>query len=125
MARALILSAAAGVLTTFLLITGIITLSPVFLWVAFGFAAAHLLILTGAEIISAGRRYVSTCCAARYALFAGILGTILLSLVLLALETTAGGLVSSLLAGGILFFFTLSLTGTVCYVQCLTGCTEA
>ena len=123
-AVAVIASAILGVIATFLLITGVITVTPVFLWVALGVAIVYL----GVQVLSAAlarRTEYSRCrCAALDALLAGILGTILFAAVLLAVGITATSIVSAILVGLLVFFFALTATATVCYIRSLIGCAE-
>lgn len=121
---AVIAAAIIGVLTAFFQITGVILLTTGFLWVVFGIAVAYLGILVGASIISA--RTESCLCRCRCdtigAVLTGILGTILFSVVLLAVGIVATSVVSAILAGVLLFFAALMTGATACYVRCLTGC---
>lgn len=121
-AVALIVSAIVGVLAAFLQITGVITVTTAFLWVALGSAVVYL----GVQVLSAalaGRPERSACrCTALNALLIGILGTILLSLILLAVGIVATSVVSAILVGLLLFFLGLTLISTACYVRALAGC---
>ena len=117
----LIASAILGVLTAFLQITGVITVTTAFLWVAFGIAVVYLgvLVLAASGCCAEG----SPCrCAALSVLLAGILGTILLSLILLAVGIVATSVVSAILVGLLLFFLFLALISAACYVRNLAGC---
>ncbi len=119
---AVIASAIIGVLTAFLQITGVITVTPAFLWVAFGIAVVYLGVLVVAAAL-AGCPERSACrCTALNALLVGILGTILLALVLLSVGIVATSVVSAILVGLLLFFLTLVLTSSACYVRALAGC---
>ena len=121
-AAALIVSAILGVLAAFLQITGVITVTPVFLWVAFGIAVVYLGILVLAVAL-AGRTERSACrCSALNALLTGILGTILLALILLSVGIVATSVISAILVGLLLFFLSLALAGSACYVRVLAEC---
>lgn len=112
-----------GVVTAFLQITGTITVSPVFLIVAFGIAIAALGVLILASALV--RRYAGTClCTALQVLLTGILGTVLLSVVLLAVGIVATSVISAILVGLTAGFFTLTVTGAACFVRCLADCGE-
>ena len=113
-----------GVVAAFAQITGAIALTPVFLWVAFGIAVAALGLLVAASAMAA-RCTVSDCaCGALDTLLVGILGTILLSVVLLAVGIVATSLISAILVGLLVGAFTLVFTGGACYVRYLTGCRD-
>ncbi len=119
---ALVASAIIGVLAAFFQITEAIAVTPGFLWVALGIAVVYL----GFQVATARLRTVqqSNClCTAQSAVLAGILGTVLLAVVLLAFGTAAG-VVSAILVGLLLFFFSLTLTGTACLVRCLADCAD-
>lgn len=119
---ALVASAIVGVLTAFLQITGMITLTPAFLWVALGVGVVYLGVLIVAASL-AGRRHESDClCSRLNVLLAGILGTVFFAVLLLALGVVATSVISAILAGLLLFFSALTLTGSACYVRCLSGC---
>lgn len=115
-AAAVIASIVVGVVTAFLRITGVITLTPAFLWVTLGVALVYLavtLISTAITENCDGR------CSALPALLIGALGTVLLSLVLLAITFVATSFLGAFLSGLLLFFFFLTLSSTACFVKCL------
>lgn len=116
---AIVASVIIGVVAAFLQITGIITVTPVFLWVAFGVAVGYL----GVLVASAGRRYAGCCvCRTVGTLLAGILGTILFSVILLAVGIVATSVVSAILVGLLLLFASLMVTGSACFVRCVSDC---
>lgn len=120
---AVVASIILGVVAAFLQITGTITVTPVFLWVAFGIAIAAL----GVVILAAAlvRRCAASClCEALNVLLAGILGTVLFSAVLLAVGIVATSIVSAILVGLTAGFFALTVTGAACFVRCLADCRE-
>lgn len=121
---ALIASLIIGVITAFLQITAVITVTPVFLWVLFGIAVGilGLLLLTSGM---GGRN--SGCpdqCGILNTVLAGILGTILFAAILLAVGIVATSVISAILVGVLVFFFSLILTALACYIRCLTNCGE-
>ena len=120
---ALLLSAILGVLAAFLQITGVITVTTPFLWVAFGIAVVYLGLLTAAAILAKCPEPARCRCSALNTLLVGILGTILLAVILLAVGITATGIVSAILVGLLVFFLFLIFFGTACYVRSLTECT--
>lgn len=113
-------AAVVGVLTAFLQITGVITVTTAFLWVALGIAVVYLGVLVAT---SGGCREGSSCrCTALSALLIGLLGTILFALVLLSVGIVATSVISAILVGLLLFFLALALTEAACYVRALSGC---
>lgn len=120
----LILSAIVGVLTAFLQITGVITVSVPFLWVAFGIAVVYLAVLAAATTLTRRTDGGGCVCRALNTLLVAILGTILLAVVLLAVGITATSVVSAILVGLLLFFLALTFTGTACLIRCYTDCGE-
>lgn len=110
-----------GVIAAFLQITGVITVTAAFLWVVFGIAIVYLAVLAVTAALIR-RAEVTGCCAVTNTLLVGILGTILFAVVLLAVGVIATSIVSAILVGLLLFFFTLTVGGTACYVRCMTDC---
>lgn len=121
---AVIASVIIGVVTAFLQITGVITVAPVFLWVAFGIAVVYLGVLVVAAALSGAEEAAGCLCTALSALLIGILGTILFAVVLLAVGIVATSILSAILVGILLFFFSLTLTSTACLVRSLAGCSR-
>lgn len=121
-AAAVIASVIIGVLTAFFQITGIITVTPVFLWVVFGIAVVYLAVLAVGAAPENGTERCAGLCTRLNVVLAGILGAILLAVILLAVGITATSVISAILVGLLLFFFALTLTGTACLVKCLFGC---
>ena len=121
---AVIASVIIGVVTAFLQITGVITVAPVFLWVAFGIAVVYLGVLVVAAALSGAEEAAGCLCTALNALLIGILGTILFAVVLLAVGIVATSILSAVLVGILLFFFSLTLTSTACLVRSLADCSR-
>lgn len=119
---AIVASAVAGVLAAFFQITGVITIAPVFLWVIFGVAVAYLAGLLVTAVRCCGVEISNCGCAALHTILAGILGTVLFALVLLAFGIVATSIVSAILVGLAVAFFALILTGTACLVRTLYRC---
>lgn len=121
---ALIASVILGVVTAFLQITGVITVAPVFLWVVFGIAVVYLGIATLAAALTRRSERSDCLCASLNTLLAGILGTVLFAIVLLAVGIVATSILSAILVGILLFFFALTITGSACLVKQLIGCDD-
>lgn len=121
---AVIASIIVGVVTAFLQITGVITVTPVFLWVVFGIAVGYLAVLVAATALARRGDTPSCLCRSIKALLAGILGAILLATVLLAVGIVATSILSAILVGLLLFFFALILTSSACLVVCLADCDD-
>ena len=119
---ALIAAVIIGVLAAFLQITAVITVTTAFLWVVFGIAVVYLAVLLVATALA--RRPVQNGCSCSVVnvLLLGILGTILFAVILLAVGITATSVVSAILVGLLLFFFTLIFAGSACFVRCLADC---
>ena len=110
-----------GVLAAFLQITGTVTVTPVALIVAFGIAIAALgvLVFTTALV----RRHAGVClCAALQTVLTGILGTVLVSVVLLAVGIVATSVISAILVGLLVFSLVLMIVSTACLIRTLTNC---
>ena len=113
-----------GIITAILRFMAVITVTPAFLWVLFGIAVVYLAILpiTAAIIRNSSSR---TCvCPAITPLVAGILGTILVSVILLAIPFAATSLFGAIITGALLTFFSLTVTSTACLVKCAFGCSD-
>ena len=112
-----------GVIAAFLRITAAITLTPAFLWVLFGIAVVYLAV---ALIAAANFRHgcCESLCGIITALLAGVLGTVLLSVVLLGIEFAATSLLGAVLTGALLFFFFLTVTSAACLVRCFFNCND-
>ena len=119
---AIIISAIIGVLTAFFQITGTIVIAPVFLWVVFGIAVVYLAVLVVASSLAHRTEPCGCVCELLNALLSGILGSILFAAVLLAVGIVATSVISAILVGLLLFFFSLTLTASGCYVRCLADC---
>jgi hypothetical protein len=63
-------------------------------------------------------------CAALQTVLTGILGTVLVSVVLLAVGIVATSVISALLIGLTAGFFTLMIAGSACFARCLADCEE-
>lgn len=110
-----------GVIAAFLQITAVITVAPVFLWVTFGIAVGYLAVtLIGAALARRENGGVG-CYSTLTAQLVGILGTILFSVILLAIPFAATSFLGAIVVGLLLFFFTLTVTATACVVKCLAN----
>ncbi len=113
-----------GVVTAFLTITAAITVTPAFLWVLFGIAVVYLGVLLFRANSLRGLGGKGCVCTTLSALLIGILGTILASVILLAITFAATSVLGAIITGALLLFFTLTLTSTACYVKCAARCDE-
>lgn len=110
-----------GVVAAFLQITGAITVTAAFLWVALGIAVVYLAVLVVSTALA--RRAETACgCSALNTVLAGILGSILFAVVLLAVGVVATSVVSAILVGILVFFLTVTLAGTACLVKTYADC---
>jgi hypothetical protein len=111
-----------GVIAAFLQITGTITVTTVFLWVAAGVAAVYL----GLLLLTSGvQQNCSSCgclCDALNTLLLGALGTILFAAILLAVGIVATSVLSAILVGLLVASFTVLMTGTTCVIRNLFDC---
>ncbi len=112
---AVVASLIIGVVATFLRIMAVITVTPAFLWVTFGVAVVYLAILLANTLFAGANAAVCTVKAIT-AILGGIVGTVLFSLVLLAIPFAATSIVGAILTGVLLFFFSLLITATACLV---------
>lgn len=118
---AVVVSLVLGIITAFLRITGTITLTPAFLWVLLGVAVVYLALTLFTATLSRNECCEGLCSNVT-TLLAGILGTILLSIVFLAIEFVATSVIGAILTGALLFFFFLTVTSAACLARCLFNC---
>ncbi len=119
---AVIASAVIGVVAAFLQITGVILVTPVFLWVVLGVAVVYLAVLLGTAGLSQNCDGCVCRCTALGALLIGILGSVLFSIVLLAVGIVAASVVSAILVALLIASFSLVITSSACFVRCLADC---
>lgn len=121
---AVIASIIVGIVTAMLRITAVITVTPAFLWVLFGIAVVYLAVLLIVSAVFRGYGGRSCVCMNLPAILAGILGTILTAVILLAITFEATSIIGAIITGALLFFFSLILTATACLVKCIAGCSD-
>ena len=120
----LIVSLILGIVASFLQITAVITVTPVFLWVLFGVAVLMLGILTLSSALQSRSRTCASQCTILDVVLLGILGTIFFAGILLAVGIVATSIISALLVGLLVFSFSLVLTSLTCYIRCSVNCSE-
>ena len=118
----IIASVIVGVASAFLQFAGIITVAPVFYWVALGFSATFLAIYLVISGISCKAYNCRNSCANISLVIAGILGSIVSSLLLLAFAPVATSVLGAILVGLLLLFLSLLITGTSCIIKCSYDC---
>ena len=121
---ALIVSLIIGIVASFLQITAVITITPVFLWVLFGIAIVLLGILTLSSVLQSRGGTCTDQCTILNVVLLGILGTILFAGILLTVGIVATSIISAILVGLLLFSFGLTLTALTCYIRCSANCIE-
>lgn len=112
-----------GVVAAFLQILGIITVTPTFLLVTLGICVVYL---AAGLVASSGLHRANSrpfcLCRNVNTLLIGILGTIVTSLVLLAVGITATSILSAVLVGLLLFFLWLTFAASACFIRCAADC---
>lgn len=106
-----------GVVAAFLQITGTITVTTAFLWVVFGIAIGYLGILLLSAGVCPQCRQSSCVCNALWGLLTGALGSVLLSVVLLAVGIVATSILSAILVGLLILSFTLLIANAACLIR--------
>ena len=119
---ALVASIIVGIIAAFLSFTAVITLTPAFLWTAFGIGIVYLGILTATSLLGGGRG--GCVCENLGTLLIGLLGLILSALVLLGVTFGAGSVLGAIFAGATIGFLALTAGASACLVKCLSGCAE-
>ena len=121
---AVIASVAIGVITSLLRITAVITVGNAFLWTLFGIAVVYLAVtFLKADTLAKPSRE-SCICPGLSTLIVGILGTILASVVLLAIEFAATSIIGAIITGALTLFFSLIVTSTACLIKCVSRCND-
>lgn len=118
-----VVSLVLGVITAFLRITGEISLTSAFLWVLLGIAVLFLAV----SLIAAAVFREDGCnnlCSVLTPFLIGVIGTVVLSVLLLAFEFAATSVIGAILTGSLLFFFFLTVTFAACLTRCIFNCTE-
>ena len=111
-----------GMVTAILQFTAIITVGTVFPWVALGIAIVYLLALV---VFAPSFRNGGGCvCRVLSVIIAGILGTVITALILLAVTFAATSVLGAIFAGLLLGFFALLVTATACLLKCAVNCDE-
>ena len=115
---AVVVSIAVGILAAVLLFTAVITVAPVFYWVALGVAVGFLAITFAISLTSCNCNVSSCRASAIGALTVGALGAILTSLILLGVAFAATSAIGAVVFGVLIFFLSLLATSAACAVKC-------
>ena len=109
-----------GIIAAVLRYTALITVTSAFLWVLFGIVIGFLgiTLLTSASCCAANEG----CCKNLGTFLAGILGTVLTSVILLGITFAATSIIGTIITGLLLFFFTLTLVSATCLIKCRYSC---
>lgn len=121
---AIISSLILGIIAAFLQITAILEIPSTFLIVTFGIAVVYLAVTLVSVSLSQQSITCRSRCNTLSTLLFGILGTILFSVILLAIDIAATSVIGALLTGALVFFFTLMLISTACLTKCLINCND-
>lgn len=121
-AVAVVISVILGVIAAFLQFAGVIAVAATLLGVVFTVAVGYLAVLLVAVALLRRRETERCLCGSVRTVLTGILGTVLFSSVLLVVDVVATSVIGAILVGLLVLFFALLLTGTACFVQCITGC---
>ncbi len=111
-----------GVVATILRITATITVTPAFLLVPFGIAVLYLLATLVASPYIKRSSDEQCLCSSIRTLLLGILGTVLTSVILLAITFVATSIAGAIITGLLVFFFSLIITASACLILCIAGC---
>lgn len=103
-----------GIVAAVLRITGIITLTPAFLWVVFGIAVGFLAIAFILSALNRFERYENSATVRTFV--AGVLGAILFSLILLGITFATTSTIGAVLTGLLLASFSLIITTLACLI---------
>lgn len=116
---ALVISIIIGIIAAFLIITGVVSVLPVFLWVMFGIAVGYIATILLAVAVG-GRNTAYNCAETSLgAALISALGTVLLALVLLLVTFSATSVAGAIINGLLFFSFFTMLTSSACLIKCL------
>ena len=119
---AVIASVIVGLVAAFLTFTGTLAVGTPLLWVFFGIAVAYLAV-TLLSTRNCGRDENPVClCRTLSVLLAGILGTILFSIILLTIDIAITSVIGAIISGLLFLSFALTLTTTACLIKCKADC---
>lgn len=117
---AIVASIIIGIIAAALSVTGIIALTPAFLWVVGGIAVVYLAVVL---VIAAFRGFCG-CRQILSVLLVGIIGTILTSVILLAISFAVTSIIGTIIVGLLIIFASLIFTATACLARCFARCTD-
>jgi len=121
---AIIVSIIIGIVSAFLQLTAVITVTPAFLWVVLGIAVVYLAVLLVASALKRGGNDCECICATLSTVLAGILITVLFAVVLLGVTFEAGSVIGAIFVGLLLFGVSLNITASACLVKCFLNCRD-
>ena len=120
-----IVSLIIGIVAAFLQISGMINVTPAFLWVLLGIAVVYLAVVLLATAIGNRVDGCGSClCNTLSVLLLSIIGTVLFSIVLLGITFEAASVVGAIIVGLLLFSFASLIGNTACLVKCFADCGE-
>lgn len=108
-----------GIITAFLSITGVITLTSAFLWVVFGIGVVYLAVVLIACAVSRSTPQCECFCSTLSTLLISAILTAFSAVILLGVTFAAASVVGAIFAGLLLFFLFLTLCETACLVKLL------
>ncbi|MDO4617892.1 MAG: hypothetical protein Q4B31_00045 [Clostridia bacterium] len=120
----LVASVIVGIITAFLSFSASITVTSAFLWVVLGIAVVYLAITLVITALSKNLCFKSCIYSTLSVQLIGILGAILTSVVLLAINFAAASVLGAIFRGATVGFLALALTETACLVKCFASCDE-
>ena len=121
MGIAVLASIVIGIIAGFLTSSGILTVAVPLLWALFAIGAVSLGTLLVLTVLS-GARSLRCICNALLLLLTGILGTLLVSVILLVIDIAAASTIGAIITGLLFLFFTLLITSSACLIRCIADC---
>lgn len=110
-----------GIIAGFLTASGILAVSTPFLWALFAIATVSLGLLLTLTVVS-GARSLRCICNSLSLLLTGILGTLLVSVILLVIDIAVGSIIGAIITGLLFLFFALLVTTSACLIRCIADC---
>lgn len=111
-----------GLVAALLGICHCVCFKPIFFWTLLGISVVYLAVLMMASALSKHNRPCKCKCRILNTLLAGVLGTVLFSVLLLGVGSCIPYGLSAVLVGVLIAFFSLTVINTACLVKILAMC---
>ncbi|MBQ8541836.1 MAG: hypothetical protein IJ435_10260 [Clostridia bacterium] len=112
-----------GIIAGFLAASGMLAVSTPFLWALFAIGVVSLGLLLTLTVVSSARS-LRCICNSLSLLLTGILGTLLVSVILLVIDIATASIIGAIITGLLFLFFALLITSSACLLRCIADCDD-